>query len=162
MTVRSNKEIDILCVVDGQSLFDTYFDPTEGEKNAKDEKNPYRLTPETAKKYCRMIARQPDVEGLNAVHDLTVRAKDGDQIWWRAVSLTNDLEYKVQITGFHSIDPNTAPEPEEQHDKGSDVWMTTVSGKPGGRDDYYLYFTVRNPLGKLSYFEWDPYILIYE
>lgn len=44
-----------------------------------------------------------------ASDDLSLKVKQGDTVKWRAVSLTDDREYQVDIDGFTSVDTGLPP-----------------------------------------------------
>lgn len=169
-------DVDILCVVDGQSLYEhltvnsisnsptnrflLYDNPSGGDSP--------RFNIE---KYCRMITRDGSAEvvpnrhgGLtsNAHNDLTIRARVGDIIRWRAVSLTADEMtdgFRVDIHGFHPMDHSLCDQPTRPHAE-VDMWQTVARGP--GRGSYYLDFDVLAWDGTTHYFYWDPGIHIVE
>lgn len=140
-------DVEILCVVDGQSLLEKY--------GARPET--VRLTHATGiGKYCRMVTRDRDQSRMtNASPDLVVRARNGAHIHWRAVSLTDDKEYRVDVTGFYSIDSSVATTPERSGAR--DLWTSEIVGESGRRTNYYLKFKVVAEDGKTEGdFDWDP------
>lgn len=148
--------IDVLCVVDGQSLLNKY--PNTGPNNHK------VLGGNEIKPFCRMITRQRNVlSDTNARDDLIIDAQEGDTIRWRATSLTCDDEIRVDITDFYSFDQEKYIAKPHQPDKAKnpDLWMTKIAAmdEDKGEETYWLKFKVSQKVGKAGYFDWDPKIV---
>ena len=79
--------------------------------------------------------------------DLTINAKMGDKIYWRAVAI--NLSDEVELTAFDFESGKKVIQPPKQ--KG-DAWVTTVTAL--GEEDYTFTFSIN---GKGSY-SWDPHI----
>ncbi|MDC0834732.1 AidA/PixA family protein [Geitlerinema sp. CS-897] len=140
--------INILCVIDAESLVKKY----PAAANSRQTLNHTQLHP-----YARMIAKQDDVLASQASDDLSIKVKQGDTVKWRAVSLTDDREYQVDIDGFSSVDTGFPP-----FELGNtDTWQTMITQLPGsGKDAYWVSFSVKDPNGKRYQFNWDPYITV--
>ena len=140
--------VNILCVVDAESLVKQY----PASANSRQTLNHPQLQP-----YARMIAKQDDVLSSQASDNLSVKVRQGDVVKWRAVSLTDDQEYKVEIVGITSV--NVGINPFELGN--TDTWETVITSPPGtGTDSYWVNFNVKDPTGKLYQFYWDPYMTV--
>ncbi len=140
--------VNILCVIDAESLAQKYSAAANGRQT---------LTHTQLHPYARMIAKQDNVLSAQASDDLSVKVRQGDTVKWRAVSLTDDQDYKVDIDGITSIDTGFPPFELGQ----SDTWMTVINHAPGqGRDAYWVDFTIKDLAGRSYSFHWDPYITV--
>lgn len=168
--------VDILCVVDGESLLRDFPGTTESSRHV------FHGADEI-QNYCRMITRdgsplgEADQDRRGAINHhpvdaaLKVRAKVGDLIRWRATSLTLDEEFDVEIEGFYNTNSRTwaidicdMPESREALAPDEYYWLTTA--KSPGEATYWLKFKVnrRVPAGsrEVGYFDWDPGIVVEE
>lgn len=149
----SSDAIDILCVVDGQTLFQEHPAATSlGQRVVLTGRN-------GIEKYCRMITRNSDWLSFNARHDLEIQAHEGVTIRWRAVSLTDDSEYKVDIRDIYDYDETLYSRPKQRGKE--DVWESTtkVIQQQQRSDAYYLRFTVEHG-DETRWFDWDPVITV--
>ncbi len=140
--------VNVLCVVDAESLIQKY----PGAAKSRQTLNHTQLHP-----YARMIAKQDNVLASQASDDLSIKVKQGDTVKWRAVSLTDDEEYKVDIDSFSSVDTGYTP-----FELGNtDTWVTIITSQSGsGADAYWVNFSVQDSNGKRYEFNWDPYITV--
>lgn len=134
--------VNILCVVDAESLVKQYPEAANSRKSL----NHSQLDP-----YARMIAKNDDVLFCQASDKLSIVVKQGDVVKWRAVSLTDDREYKVEIVGFTSVEVGYPP----FELNNTDTWETIIKAKPGtGQDAYWVQFDIKDQSGKTYQFKW--------
>ncbi|MEM7125722.1 MAG: AidA/PixA family protein [Chloroflexota bacterium] len=150
-------EIDILCVIDGQTLME--LSEQSGWNNTTSD-NPRRFNHGSdIQPYLRMITRTANA-GLNtqATAELQVNANKDDRIRWRATSLTEDTNYSVEIVKFTYIDSYTVISNPEHNSYGN-FWEAKAVGP--GEESYWIVFKVMSrDHNKVRYFDWDPKVVV--
>jgi hypothetical protein len=166
--------IDILTVIDTESLMRDYGS------------SPGSMASPTclganATKYVYMLVKRSEANNTEAQYELSVAAKTGDNIRWRACSLTmntdlSTLLYKMNVSeGSGNI---TAPAANEASIKiptpvisgnqvtsyGTEPYVDfyfQATARSVGRVTYQLYFILSDNQGNpKGYYYWDPYLTI--
>ena len=149
--------VDILCVVDGESLLEHVESGTS-----------FNSHDTTIGKYCRMITRYKDAQDhLQDSPDLVVTGRVGNIIRWRATSLTLDEECDVEIKSFYGFSHGVCETPKSRPSKDGRelVWWTRIDKPSSDVESYWLNFTVTtydeagNQKQQAQY-DWDPGIRV--
>lgn len=151
--------VDILAVVDAQSLYSLY----EGPGTVK---NPIVLNHSQLANYAFMITRHSSLihDGTiapNAIDNLNVYVHKGDKIRWRAVSLTDD--HGKYVVDFYGCSTSGSVMTDPQHIRTEpDLWESEVINSTSGKtQSYWWYFSIRDTGGgPKKYFEWDPKVTV--
>lgn len=164
----SEEIIDVLIVIDAETILRTYGTNTDPTKPAQ-----------IAGERVYMITKKADVISGNAGSELKIAARTLDVVRWRETSLSLNADYDAILYKFvvgsggtlisppeaMEVNVNTPlPDPANPlHPKTQTIksyfWSSTVLG--AGDVAYHFMFMIVDRDGKVKgYYSWDPYIHI--
>ncbi|NER39485.1 MAG: hypothetical protein F6J93_37025 [Oscillatoria sp. SIO1A7] len=148
------RTINVLTVIDAETLVKNYQNhnpKTTADKPAFVSEHPQTI---------HMIASTGDSIHGSDSSELRVAAYVDDIIRWRAVSISIDTSYTVELYKFTKIDdkPTVITKPREIPSSTGRYWQAVVIAG-SGTETYDLSFKILDRSGtELVYLTWDPYI----